>query len=95
MKANIGYIFVDDGYPEAEEYETNYVGYNLSIPGSYNRALKDAILLKKGTRLSDTLTFKNIPLDSERGRQISRNERHKHSGVNRIRKTLARLIASE
>ena len=27
------YIFVDDGYPEADEYETNYIEFDASDPG--------------------------------------------------------------
>ena len=55
---NIGYIFVDDGYPEAEEYETNYIRCSAEDP--------------VGPRLSETLVFRDIPLDSVDGRRLHR-----------------------
>lgn len=46
MKENLGYIFVDDGYPEAFDYDNNFVCYDLAVPGSYERALAKANLVK-------------------------------------------------
>ncbi|MFT5122952.1 MAG: hypothetical protein ACI9TH_000009 [Kiritimatiellia bacterium] len=31
------YIFIDDGEPESEEYETNYVWYDPADPASLER----------------------------------------------------------
>ena len=42
MKNTQKYIFVDDGYPEAEEYETNYIRWDETVPGSYQQALVEA-----------------------------------------------------
>jgi signal recognition particle subunit SEC65 len=28
----MAYVFIDDGYPEADEYETNYVEFDASDP---------------------------------------------------------------
>lgn len=39
---NINYIFVDDGYPEAADYDNNYIGYDPQIPDSYKRAMDEA-----------------------------------------------------
>jgi hypothetical protein len=72
MKNNIGHIFVDDGYPEAEEYETNYVSYDMKDPGSYHRAMETANRMRPASRLSDTLTFRSIPLDSYSEKQMPR-----------------------
>ena len=96
MKNNIGYIFVDDGYPEAEEYETNYIRYNTADPASFSRAFDCANHTKVGSRLSDTLTFRNIPLDSDRGQQLLRRARRNRrtSRMGRIRNTLTRLVKS-
>jgi len=35
-------IFVDDGYPEASDYDTNFIGYDPSVRGSCERALLEA-----------------------------------------------------
>ncbi len=35
------YIFVDDGSPEASEDDTNYIGYDSEVPGSYEQALDE------------------------------------------------------
>jgi len=35
-------IFVDDGYPEASDYDTNFIHYDPSIRGSCERALLEA-----------------------------------------------------
>ena len=37
-----GYIFVDDGYPEAADYENNYITYDRRQPGSFDDALRQA-----------------------------------------------------
>ena len=37
-----GYIFVDDGSPEASDYDNNYVGYDVEETGSYERAVEEA-----------------------------------------------------
>jgi len=42
MKNTQKYIFVDDGYPESDEYDTNYISWDEKIPGSYDRALAEA-----------------------------------------------------
>lgn len=34
-----GLIFVDDGYPEAEEYSNNYIDYDPLDPEDYLRAV--------------------------------------------------------
>ena len=41
-KNNAGYIFVDDGYPEASDYDSNYIRYNTAVPGSYDQAVATA-----------------------------------------------------
>ena len=41
MKRQQAYIFVDDGYPEAADYDTNYVSYSPEVPGSYERAVEE------------------------------------------------------
>jgi transposase len=28
----MAYVFIDDGYPEAEEYETNYIEFDATDP---------------------------------------------------------------
>ncbi|MBN2684819.1 MAG: hypothetical protein JXR40_06030 [Pontiellaceae bacterium] len=65
---NIGYIFVDDGYPEAEDYETNYVGYDMQVPGSYNRAAHTASNMLPTSRISDTIAFRTVPLKPYKNR---------------------------
>lgn len=35
-------IFVDDGSPEASEFDNNFIAYCPDEPGSYERALKEA-----------------------------------------------------
>lgn len=39
IKLNI-WVFVDDGFPEASEYDSNYVSYDAGDPGSLERAMK-------------------------------------------------------
>jgi hypothetical protein len=34
------WVFVDDGFPEASEYDSNYVSYDAGTPGSFERAIK-------------------------------------------------------
>ena len=40
-------IFVDDGYPEASDYDTNFIRYDPSIRGSCEQALLEAQRRKK------------------------------------------------
>ena len=40
--SRLGYIFVDDGSPEACEDDTNFVSYDPELPGSYERAAAEA-----------------------------------------------------
>ena len=42
MKPNVVHIFIDDGYPEASEYDNNFVSYHPAISGSYEEAIADA-----------------------------------------------------
>ena len=35
-------IFVDDGFPEASDYDTNFISYDPSIQGSCENALLEA-----------------------------------------------------
>jgi hypothetical protein len=42
MKTNPNYIFVDDGYPESCDYDTNYICWNPETPGSFESALAEA-----------------------------------------------------
>ena len=83
---NIGYIFVDDGYPEAEEYETNYIRFDLADPG-HGR-------LANGARLSDTLDFRDIPLDSCKENRLPRSYRRRRLplGISRIRLSFQHLL---
>lgn len=94
MKNNIGYIFVDDGYPDAEEYETNYIRFNMANPADCKRAAGDINNMKSGTRLSDTLVFREIPIDSSDKRRLPRSyRRHRRpKGISRLRTTLKRLL---
>lgn len=41
MKTNQTYIFVDDGYPEASDYDNNFVSYDPTVRGSRERALTE------------------------------------------------------
>jgi len=95
MKENIAYLFVDDGYPEAEEYETNYVSYNMRVPGSYNRAAETANSML-ASRRSDTMVFKSISLDDyfETRRPRSYRRNRLPMGLHRIRNTFSRLISN-
>jgi len=42
MKTTHAYIFVDDGYPEASEYDNNFIAYDPAIRGSCKTALFEA-----------------------------------------------------
>ncbi len=35
-------IFVDDGYPESDDYASNYVAYDPMDPADYARAVEEA-----------------------------------------------------
>ena len=35
-------IFVDDGYPESDDYASNYVAYDPCDPRDYERAVEEA-----------------------------------------------------
>jgi hypothetical protein len=37
-----GYIFIDDGYPESADYDSNYICWDPETPGSFERALAEA-----------------------------------------------------
>jgi hypothetical protein len=54
-------IFVDDGYPEASDYDNNFVRYDPSVRGSCERALIEARLrsqsLTKQRRYSGVCVF--------------------------------------
>lgn len=39
---NVGYIYVDDGYPESADYDNNYIAYDQDAPGGYKKALAEA-----------------------------------------------------
>ena len=41
------YIYVDDGYPESDEYDNNYFIYKLKDPQDYKRALLEAKELRE------------------------------------------------
>ena len=71
---------MDDGYPEAEEYETNYIRCSAEDP--------------VGPRLSETLVFRDIPLDSVDGRRLPRSYRRRRlsMGISRIRLSLHHLL---
>lgn len=94
MKNNIRHLFVDDGYPEAEEYETNYISYNMGDPGSYNRAAETANSMMSASRISDKMAFRTIPLDSYDKHRLPRSYRRRRfpMGISRIRHTLVRLV---
>ncbi|NLX25140.1 MAG: hypothetical protein GXY61_04145 [Lentisphaerae bacterium] len=93
MKNNIGYIFVDDGYPEAEEYETNYLAFDMKEPGSYQRAEETANRMMAASRNPNTMVFRSIPLTASRkNRRPHSNRRQTSMGFDRIRNTLVRLI---
>ena len=44
MKTKLAYVFVDDGYPEASDYDNNFVGYDPGIRGDCERALAEVRL---------------------------------------------------
>ena len=46
------YIFVDDGYPEADEYANNYVWYDEKDPESLQRAWTEVRRLHRRFALS-------------------------------------------
>ena len=54
----MGYIFVPDGGPEAEEFDSNYIPFDPGIAGSYEDALQRAsrLLHDRGLVGSATLT---------------------------------------
>ena len=60
MKKDIGYIFIDDGYPEASDYDSNFITYDKNVPGAARAALKRA-------GLESQLPVINKP-DSESGK---------------------------
>jgi hypothetical protein len=55
MKNTTRYLFADDGYPEAEEYETNYIPWDAHIPGSCEKAVAEAKERLKSRRKSRRL----------------------------------------
>jgi len=36
-------IFIDDGYPESDDYASNYVAYDPRDPRDYARAVEEAL----------------------------------------------------
>ena len=44
MKTKLAYVFVDDGYPEASDYDNNFVGYDPGVRGDCERVLTEAHL---------------------------------------------------
>lgn len=46
-----GYIFVDDGYPEADEYDSNYLAYDPADSESVRSALRKAQASSEASRL--------------------------------------------
>jgi hypothetical protein len=39
---NVGHIYVDDGYPESADYDSNYICYDQDEPDGYKNALAEA-----------------------------------------------------
>jgi hypothetical protein len=39
---NVGYIYVDDGYPESADYDSNYICYDRDEPDGYKEAMAEA-----------------------------------------------------
>ena len=55
------YIFVPDGGPEADEYDSNYVWYSASDEESYARALAEAeALLASRTGVRDLVDLRSM-----------------------------------
>ncbi|MBN2704509.1 MAG: hypothetical protein JXR23_09890 [Pontiellaceae bacterium] len=74
MKKNIGCIFVDDGYPEAEEYETNYVAFEMQEAESYRRAEETANSMLAASRNRNKIGFRGTLVANKKGRlEVKRN----------------------
>ena len=52
MKNTTQHRFVDDGYPEAEEYETTYIPWDVHILGTRKKAVAEATDLLTSRRSS-------------------------------------------
>lgn len=50
----MAYIFVDDGAPEAREYDSNYIFFDDRVPGERQRAMQEA-----QQRQSQALSLRN------------------------------------
>ena len=59
MKTTKAYIFVDDGYPEASEYDNNFIAYDPAIQGSCKTALFEAETRVSKKGVSHALFFKS------------------------------------
>ncbi|NCC52157.1 MAG: hypothetical protein EOM20_13195 [Spartobacteria bacterium] len=66
MKNNIDFIFVDDGYPEASDYDNNFVFYDSSKSGSYERAVKQAEGMKPSQHVMPPIPTAAQPSDLHR-----------------------------
>jgi len=42
----MAYFYIDDGYPESDEYGNNYIYFNAQDPGSFQKMIKLAQELK-------------------------------------------------
>ena len=69
------YLFVDDGLPEAGEYESNYITYFPGDPDSYRSARAKAQLAAPPTRVgpgavrSMTREMRPIPIPASKARR--------------------------
>jgi hypothetical protein len=65
------YIFVDDGSPEASDYDSNYLGYDPATPGSYQQAAAEARRIcstaTSGTRVANREQSKVKAATTRRG----------------------------
>lgn len=52
-----GYIFVDDGFPEAADYDSNYVFYDPTSSESYALATEEAKKRLMCVTVADKRTF--------------------------------------
>ncbi|OGV62404.1 MAG: hypothetical protein A2283_17915 [Lentisphaerae bacterium RIFOXYA12_FULL_48_11] len=46
---NIGYVFIDDGYPESCDYDNNYIAYVPKVPGSLKHNFEEINSKQRGT----------------------------------------------
>ena len=89
---NMGHIYVDNEYPESEDYESNFIDYKQDESGSSKKAMKDARTQLRIEKLNSS----ELPSPGTSGLRFARLEKNSFSqlgqDLSEALKLLTRLL---